>query len=1082
MEFFKQQAERVEAYASLVLQSAVQEILPWVFTISKILLFIYVAWAVVQYIQIWRMSKTMRIIQFLLPKDNENEPHQMNLACKALWKCYPWYFRIFLAQPYYTFEIHAKHNEITFNILAPEKHATAVEKIIHSVYKDAESRIFPVASDHDYMNVYQAGKVSVGKVNLEKHYIFSLQTFKDWTQDPLSTITNSMTKLNEGDEITLQFVCRPIMDRVWQSRGKKILDKYETTGRMPSHSNLLLLLVAKLLIFPFLLLRFFYRMFFVTSTKVRDKEDQKRQYETLRDIKKTGQSGQIELKEQKSIGGKVTQHGFAVSFRIISKDNGSGERRAYIRDVASTLKQVDSENVLKRQHIILLPWLLSFLTKRRLMPLHNGRNILSTDELASLFHLPNKDVLTPNIKRIKSKQAPPPPEATRTENVFGESRFRGTVERIGIREKDLDKSIYALGKQGTGKTQVLENLWWQQANAKTGATFFMDPAGDAARRLIGSVPEHLIDDVYYLDLGDVDYPVSLNVLDQSNFKGKHNNLLKEQFIGILKREFKESWGPSTEDILRNAVELALVSDGSSLLEVMLAIISDDFRREYLDRLDNFVVRGYWRNEFEKLDPRFRNTATNAPLNKLRRITGDFLARNILCQRKTTVNLAWLFDNKKHVIVNLSKGTLGEENSRFIGSLLINYIYLLMIERQYTIPVEAERPKLTAFIDELQNYVSETVADMLAELRKFGFRMVVGHQYREQFKDENTLEGVFQLSRTKIFFNIGENNAEEIENVVAPRFTASDLSSLENYQCIVRLLIDGYEHPAFTLFTLPPLYSYSEDVAAAVIDRSRKLFFAGDEAIKDIESRYRRFVPDENDDSIRTPALQKKEKVNSEKQGTLEQQEHEDGNPPVQHEAVETKIKIVKRRSGVGDSQPDVPSSITDVIKTDGEKPKKKRSKEQKTTTPEAAAEVAATKDVVIDNQKPEAVVHIAPAKAAEEATAAPVAAEGAQAPAEAAEEATAVPAAVEGAQAPAEATEEAAAAAPVAAEGAQAPAEAAEEATAAPATVEGAQAPAEATEEAAAPAAIEGTQAPDDDFGIVIRGFKFYKKGDTDEK
>jgi hypothetical protein len=820
-----------------------------------VILGLYLIWIVFQYYLIWKMCKTMNVIQFLLPKDNENEPHQMNLACKSLWKIYPWYIRIYRPQLFYSFEIHAKPDEITFNIVAPDEYTETVEKIIHSVYKDAESRIFPVNSKEDYMAGYRKSHSSVGKVNLLKHYVFSLQTFKDWTQDPLSTITSSMTKLEDGQEVTLQIMCRPMSNTVWQYLGRKILHRYEVKGRIPTNSSYIWNLLIGLISFPFKVVSFILSAIFLTSSHVEKKKAAK-----LEAAEKENNQGQIELKEQKSMSGKVTQHGFNVVIRLISKDNHSSGsiRRQTIRDIANTLNQLDAENQMKRQHIILVPSWLKFCTVNRFLYLHNGKNILSTDELASLFHLPNKDVLTPYIKRIKSKQAPPPPEASRTTNLFAESRYRGKVEPIGIEEADLDKSVYLLGKQGEGKTQVLENIFGQGVRNKDGgAIILLDPAGDMAESVIGCIPEEDIENTYYINFGDFDYPPSINVLDQSKLRSSTGSLLKEQTVGLLKKEFKDAWGASTEDIIRNALELSLVSEGSSLMEVMLAITSEDFRREYLDKTDNFVVRGYWKNEFEKLPQSFRAQSTNAPLNKLRRITGSAETRNILCQKRSTVDLAWLFDNKKYIVVNLAKGRLGEENSRFLGSMMISYIYLLLLERQQTIPDKNMRPKLTVIVDELQNYVSESVADFLAELRKYGGRMIAGHQYRSQFDNEKVKTGIYQLSRTKIFFNIGEDDAEYVGQQLAPRFTASDLTSLEKYQCIVKLLANGYEHPPFTVFTLPPLYPYDQSIADRVIQRSRELFYAGPEAIQDIKDRYRRFVPDDNEIELKTPELKPK---------------------------------------------------------------------------------------------------------------------------------------------------------------------------------------------------------------------------------
>ncbi|MDB5054059.1 MAG: hypothetical protein JWM44_2109 [Bacilli bacterium] len=820
--------------------------------IFSVYIFFYLLWAVYQYLQVWWMTKDMNIIQFLLPRDNENEPHQMNLAVKTIWKCLPWYIRVVKAQPYFSFEIHATKDFITFNIVTPKDYTEAVEKTVHSVYKDAESNIFAVGSAEDYMAQY-VNNSSGGRIKFEKDRIFSLQTFKDWTQDPLSTITSSMTKLDEGQIITLQVLCKPTGDFLWQYLGRKTLKKYEFHGRMPKKFNNILTLIGNIVLFPFKILGTILRLFFLSSQRNRKREETPAE-QMMRE------KGQVELKEQKSISGKVTQHGFRVSIRVITRDvnNNKKLRRSSIRDVANALRQLDAENELNQQHIIIFRKFLRFITVKRFLPLHGSADIMSTEELASLFHLPNKDVMTPNIKRIRSKQAPPPSAASRTENIIGVSRYRGNEDLIGIKERDLDKSIYVLGKQGTGKTALFENLEGQQVRNSTGATIVMDPAGQMARNIIGSTPKDQIKNTYYLNFADFKFPPSLNSLDQSNYRGNNMTLLIEQQIGILKKEFKDSWGPSTEDILRNSITLAMASDGSSLMEVMLAIISEDFRREYLDNLDNFVVRGYWKNEFAKLDNRYKNTIINPPLNKLRRITGNILTRNILCQRKSTVDLAWLFDNKKHVIVNLAKGSIGEENSNFLGSMLLSFIYLLMQEREHTIPDEHLRPKLTLIVDEMQNYVTETVSDMLAELRKYGFRMVAGHQFRSQFDNEEVKSGVYQLSRTKIFFNIGEEDAEYVAPTVAPRFTANDLISLDNYQCVVKMIVDSNEYDAFSLHTIPPMFPVDEEVAKKVVQRSQELFYGGDDAIADIERRYNRFVKDDSDGDFVAASFKKAE--------------------------------------------------------------------------------------------------------------------------------------------------------------------------------------------------------------------------------
>lgn len=380
--------------------------------------------------------------------------------------------------------------------------------------------------------------------------------------------------------------------------------------------------------------------------------------------------------------------------------------------------------------------------------------------------------------------------------IVGETNFRKQNKQFGIKDLDRQRHIYMVGQTGMGKSTLMLNMLVQDIHQGKGVAL-VDPHGDLAEQLLDYIPQRRMTDVIYINPSDTEYPVGLNLLDDSEPVNRH--LVASHLIDIFKKIWADSWGPRLEYILRNTILALLEFGGHTLLSIPRLLIDPEFRSFVLSRVSDPVVRTFWQMEYE-LYPKVFRTETISPIqNKVGQFLSVLVMRNILGQAENKINFREAMDSGRIIIVNLAKGILGEDNSGLLGSLIVSKIFLTAMSRS-DIPV-GDRSPFTVYIDEFQSFASESFAQTLSEMRKFGLHLVLAHQYLAQLPLQ-LRSAVFGNVGSVVSFRIGAEDGEYLEREFHPTFRAGDLQSLSAYETYIRLSIDGKTCDAFSARTLP----------------------------------------------------------------------------------------------------------------------------------------------------------------------------------------------------------------------------------------------------------------------------------------
>lgn len=421
--------------------------------------------------------------------------------------------------------------------------------------------------------------------------------------------------------------------------------------------------------------------------------------------------------------------------------------------------------------------------------------VLNTEELATIWHLPYS--VQSGISSTVSHKFEPPvalpalPHAA----ILGKTDFRDSKKEFGILPSDRRRHIYILGKTGMGKSTLLMNMIFNDIAAGRGIAL-IDPHGDLADTVCDFVPQHRINDVILFDPSDRDFPVSLNLFENSN----RFAITASGVISIFKKIYSESWGPRLEYILRNVVLTLLQANNSTMLWIMRILTDDEFRRGIVCRISDPLLRNFWLNEFEKLPSSRRAEVVSPILNKVGQFLSNPLMRNILSQPQTKIDFRFAMDNRKILIINLSKGKIGDDNSGLLGSMLITKFYLDAMSRADS--PELQRNDFHLYIDEFQNFATDSFADILSEARKYRLNLVIANQYIAQMA-ERVRDAVFGNVGTIISFQIGYSDAEDVSLQFGEAASAADLMNLAKYKAYIRLLIDGMPSKVFSMATFPP---------------------------------------------------------------------------------------------------------------------------------------------------------------------------------------------------------------------------------------------------------------------------------------
>ncbi len=403
---------------------------------------------------------------------------------------------------------------------------------------------------------------------------------------------------------------------------------------------------------------------------------------------------------------------------------------------------------------------------------------------------------------------------------FAETDSRNKRTPFGIKGKDRSRHMYVIGKTGMGKSTLLENMAIQDIKNGEGLAF-IDPHGKTAELLLDYIPEERMGDVLYFAPFDTDAPISFNVMEDVGADSRH--LVVSGLMSTFKKIWVDAWSARMEYILTNTLLALLEYPGATLLSVNRMLADKEYRKVVVENVSDPSVKAFWVEEFAKYTDRFAQEATPAIQNKVGQFTSNPLIRNIIGQPRSTFDLRKIMDEKKILIMNLSKGRVGEVNANLLGSMLITKIYLAAMSRaNVSERVLRGLPNFQLYVDEFQSFANESFADILSEARKYKLNLLMAHQYIEQMSEE-VRAAVFGNVGTMVVFRVGAYDAEVLEKEFAPQFTAEDMVNLGFTQIYLKLMIDGVTSPPFSATTLPPierpLISYRNDV----IENSRRMF-------------------------------------------------------------------------------------------------------------------------------------------------------------------------------------------------------------------------------------------------------------------
>lgn len=403
---------------------------------------------------------------------------------------------------------------------------------------------------------------------------------------------------------------------------------------------------------------------------------------------------------------------------------------------------------------------------------------------------------------------------------FGETDSRNKRVKFGIKAKDRTRHFYVIGKTGMGKSTLLENMAVQDIQSGEGLCF-IDPHGKTAELLLDYVPESRIKDVVYFAPFDVDHPIAFNVMEDVGYDKRH--LVVSGLMSTFKKIWVDAWSARMEYILSNTLLALLEYPGATLLGVNKMYADKVYRKKVVDNITDPSVRSFWVDEFAKYTDKFAAEATPAIQNKIGQFTNNPLIRNIIGQPKSSFDIRKLMDERKIIIVNLSKGRVGESNANLLGAMLITKIYLAAMSRaDVTEKVLRSLPQFYLYVDEFQSFANESFADILSEARKYKLNLTIAHQYIEQMSEE-VRAAVFGNVGTMVVFRVGAYDADVLEKEFAPQFTAEDIVNLGQYQLYLRLMIDGVGSQPFSARNLPPIAPPTVTFRDQVVESSRAQF-------------------------------------------------------------------------------------------------------------------------------------------------------------------------------------------------------------------------------------------------------------------
>lgn len=681
-----------------------------------------------------------------------------------------------------SFEIAVLKKRIGFYVWVPEYLKSFVEEQIYAQYPSCQISEVP---DYSQTSDDSFATRLTTEMKLIQNDALPIKTFQSFEVDPLASITAALAKFEDDEEAWIQLMVKPAPSN-WHKKSEKYITGLRGDGsKKTSGTGLITALWAP----P--------------------------EYKAGESVKLT------EYETSRASGAEEKSHklAFETTLRIIYRGHVPvPQAKLRLQSIIATYKQFNTTymNGFEQQKVIDDPNIVDAYRAR-----YYGKKklILNIEEVATLYHLPHTNVETPYILWALSQTAEPPANLPIVTDVYNGAispvaitNFRGHNTMFGMNRADRGRHLYIIGQTGVGKSGILELLTISDIYSPYGFAV-IDPHGDYALSILKRMTPERAKDVIYFNPADTDFPIAFNPMEVPD--PKLRNHTASELIGVLKRMF-ESWGPRLEYILRYSILALLDYPDATMLDITRILTDRHFRQDVLKYVDDPIVRNFWTIEFASWNDKFVAEAVAPVLNKVGAFTANPLVRNIIGQPKSSFNIRQIMDQRKILIVNLSRGLIGEDNAALLGALLVTKIQLGAMSRA-DIPA-ADRSPFYLYVDEFQNFATDSFATILSEARKYGLNLTVANQYIAQMSIE-VKDAVFGNVGSIIAFRMGVDDARSMTRYFEPRFEEYDLVHMHNRHFVVSTTIEGEKIAAFSAISLnlPP---EGVDQSESIIARSR----------------------------------------------------------------------------------------------------------------------------------------------------------------------------------------------------------------------------------------------------------------------
>jgi hypothetical protein len=707
------------------------------------------------------------------------------------------------SEPYIALEIAnpANSEEIHFYISMPKKFRESIEKQVHSYFPQASIEKIP-----DYTIFSPGSFTAAATLGLKHSYALPLTTYEKMEVDPLNEISNALSKLGPIEEgAVIQLILRPA-GKNWRKLGLSLAHKMQQGKQLKDvYGNSLAGEIGKGVLDVM--------------------QNNKQQDKGSKQVQLTPEEQEL----VKTIESKANKGGFRVNVRLLASAMTQQRADEILGHMENSFSQFENAEV---NHLIIKKRIKS---KKTVFDYifrnfdEENSMILSTEEIASIFHLPISTTETPKIKWLKAGAAPPPLNIPKEGLLLGYNDYRGVKTDIRMSDNDRRRHLYTIGQTGAGKSNFLQELAKQ--DAKNGKGFcFIDPHGDAVEDILTAIPKERAEDVIIFDPSDIERPFGLNMLEYDPANPQQKTFVINEMIGIFDQlyDLKATGGPMFEQYVRNAMLLIMEDpeSGSTLMEISKVLADEDFRRMKLSKCLNPVVRDFWMKEAEKAGGEAA-LANMVPYitSKLTTFISNDMMRPIIAQQNSTLNFRQIMDEGKILLVKLSKGKIGELNAHLLGMVIVGKILMNALARVDT--PEDERRDFYLYLDEFQNVTTNSISQILSEARKYRLCLVLAHQFIGQLS-EDISKAVFGNVGSMCAFRVGPEDAEFLEKQFEPVFKAGDLVNVDNYNCFARTLINNELSKPFSMKTYPP--TRGDQVAANYFKELSRLKYGRDARI------------------------------------------------------------------------------------------------------------------------------------------------------------------------------------------------------------------------------------------------------------